>query len=88
MAITLRNKAVEEKIRAIGRRTGERPTAVIARLVAAEQPETGRVSPEEAEARLAWWKAFVASRPDWTEEELAASKAFEEDMYDENGLPR
>lgn len=88
MAITLRNKAVEEKIRAIGRRTGERPTAVIARLVAAEQPETGRVSPEEAEARAAAWREYVATLPKWTEEQLAEAKAFEDDMYDENGLPK
>ena len=88
MAITLRNKAVEDKIRAIGRRTGEGPSAVIARLVAKEEPETGRVSPEEAARRVAAWEAFRATLPRWTKEELAASKAFEEDMYDEHGLPK
>ncbi len=88
MAITLRNKAVEERIRVIGRRTGEGPSAIIARLVAAEEPDAGRVSPEEAEARLQWWKTYVASRPRWTEDELVASKVFEESMYDENGLPQ
>lgn len=88
MPITLRNRAVEERIRAIGRRTGEGPSAVIARLVAAEEPDPGLVSPEEAQARLRWWRTYVASLPRWTEEELAASKAFEESMYDEHGLPR
>lgn len=88
MAITLRNKAVEERIRAIGRRTGEGPSAVIARLVTAEEPEPDLVSPQEAQARLRWWKTYVASLPRWTEEELAASKAFEEGMYDDNGLPQ
>lgn len=88
MAITLRDKAVEEKIRAIGRRTGEGPLAVIARLVAAEQPETGRVSPEEAGARATAWRKYMAALPRWTEEQLAAAKAFEEDMYDDDGLPK
>lgn len=88
MAITLRNRAVEERIRAIGRRTGEGPSAVIARLVAAEEPKPGRVSDAEAARRVADWNAFAATLPKWTDEELAASKAFEDDMYDEMGLPR
>jgi hypothetical protein len=36
MAITIRNKETEELIRKIGRRTGEGPSAVVARLVKAE----------------------------------------------------
>ena len=88
MAITLRNKKVEERIRAIGRRTGEGPSAVIARLVEAEEPGPGRVSEEEAERRYQQMRAFLDSFPKPTAEELAASKAFESDMYDEDGLPR
>lgn len=88
MAITIRNKVVEQKIRDIGRLTGEGPSAVIARLVQAEQPGDAVVSEEEAERRDAAWSAYKASRPAWTAEELAASTAFEEEMYDESGLPR
>ncbi len=88
MAITLRNKAVEEKIRAIGRRTGEGSSAVIARLVDAEQPETGRVSEEEAARRMAWWRGHIGDRPPPTGEQLAASKRIEDGMYDDDGLPR
>lgn len=88
MAITLRNKKVEDQIRAIGRRTGEGPSAVIARLVAAEQPQTGRVSEEERLARIAWAKEYFENAPPWTPEQLAASKLIEDEMYDEDGLPK
>ena len=88
MAITLRNKAIEERIRAIGRRTGEGPSAVIARLVMAEQPEANLVSEEEAARRDAWWREHIGNREPWTPVQLAASKRIEEEMYDENGLPR
>ena len=88
MAITLRNKRVEAKIKAIGRRTGEGPSAVIARLVEAEQPETGLVSPDEAARRDAEWDAYIATRPPWTAEQLVLAKAVEEDMYDDDGLPK
>ena len=88
MPITLRNKRVEDKIRAIGRRTGEGPSAVIARLVEAEEPGTGLVSAEEAARRLAWWWENIGGRPLPTEEQLAASKRIEDEMYDEHGLPR
>lgn len=88
MAITLRNKRVEEAIRAIGRRTGEGPSAVIARLVAAEEPHPGRVSEEEAARRLARWQAFEAQFPPWTEEDRVAVRQATEEMYNEDGLPR
>lgn len=88
MAITLRNKKVEDQIRAIGRRTGEGPSAVIARVVEAEHGRSHEVGLEEAAQRIAKWERYVAALPRWTEEELAASKAFAEDMYDENGLPK
>ena len=42
MAITLRNKVVEAKIKEIGRRTGEGPSAVIARAIAMEEQRLRR----------------------------------------------
>jgi Rv0623-like transcription factor len=54
VAITIRNKATEELIRIIGRRTGEGPSAVIRRLAENEnsrQPQ-GRVSEEEVKRRM------------------------------------
>jgi hypothetical protein len=73
MAITLRNKKVEERIRAIGRRTGEGPSAVIARLV---------------EARYQRMRAFLDSLPEPTEEERRGVQEAMDDMYDEDGLPK
>lgn len=90
MAITLRNKPLEERIKRIGRRTGLGPSAVIAKAVEAlEQAPAPEVPPEEVKRRL---KALdeiqrrIAERI--TDEERAAMAAFEEDMYDEHGLPR
>jgi hypothetical protein len=37
MPITIRNKTVEESIRALAKRTGETPAALIARLSLAEE---------------------------------------------------
>ena len=88
MAITLRNKDIEERIRRIGRRTGEGPSAVIRRLVDAEEPALGEVSEEEAERREASWRAYMAMMPKPTPEQIAASEAVERDMYDEDGLPK
>lgn len=54
MAITIRNKTTEELIRKIGRRTGEGPSAVVARLVEREA-ETGSdhvVPPDIVAARI------------------------------------
>lgn len=88
MAITLRNKQVEERIRSIGRRTGEGPSAVIARLVEAEEPQPGRVREAEAARRRAAWDAYEATVPPWTDADRAAVKQAMEDLYDEDGLPR
>lgn len=55
MAITIRNKATEELIRKIGRRTGEGPSAVVRRLAEHEAGiETAKpaVSPDIVEQRM------------------------------------
>ena len=82
MAITLRNKKVEEDIRAIGRHTGEGPSAVIARAVATERERVEAERKRNYEECLAKIRAFTATLPVATEEE---SKAVREEigrMYD------
>ena len=88
MAITLRNKRVEDKIRAIGRRTGEGPSAVIARLVAAEEPGTGLVSAEEAARHAAEMLAYLDRIRRPTAEERRAVQQASDEMYDPLGMPR
>ena len=89
MAITLRNKRIEDKIRAIGRRTGEGPSAVIARLVETAEPGTPPVDEAEAARRRAEnARAFLATFPPWTDQDRAAVRQVMEDMYDEQGLPK
>ena len=65
MAITIRNKETEELIRKIGRRTGEGPSAVVARLVKAEA--SGRndqaVPEEEVRRRLALFEELSKQYP-------------------------
>ncbi len=90
MAITLRNKPLEEKIRLIGRQRGLGPSAVIAQAVEvfAKAP-LAEVPPEEMARRKAFIEAFVAEiAGKTTDEERRAMREFEADMYDENGLPK
>ncbi len=90
MAITLRNKPLEEKIKRIGRRTGLGPSAVIAKAVEAlEEAPEGAVPPEEMARLKAFIEAFVADiAGKTTDEERLAMRRLEADMYDENGLPK
>jgi hypothetical protein len=88
MAITLRNKKLEEQIRALGRESGEGPSAVIARAIAAES-ERARAEKERTVAeRLARMRAYRATLPKFTEEEKNAVWEALDDLYDEDGLPR
>lgn len=64
MAITIRNKATEELIRKIGRRTGEGPSAVVRRL--AEREAVGQdnaVPEEEVQRRLAFMRDLHEKYP-------------------------
>lgn len=64
MAITIRNKATEEMIRKIGRRTGEGPSAVIRRLVERETAgEEGAVPEEEVRRRVAVFEELARKYP-------------------------
>lgn len=90
MAITLRNKPLEERIKRIGRQRGLGPSAVIAKAVEAlEQAPPDEVSREEQARRLRALDEIqqrIAERI--TDEERAAMAEFEADMYDEHGLPK
>jgi hypothetical protein len=88
MAITLRNKKLEEQIRALGRETGEGPSAVIARAIAAETERAREEKERTVAERLARMRAFRATLPKLSEEEKKAVWEALEDMYDEDGLPR
>lgn len=82
MAITLRNKKVEDQIRALGRETGEGPSAVIARAIAAET-ERARAEKERTVAeRLARMRAFRATLPKLSEEEKKAVWEEADRMFD------
>jgi hypothetical protein len=75
VAITIRNKQTEELIRKIGRRTGEGPSAVVARLVEAEAKNglAGTVPEEEVRRRIAAFEKLAAKhappdpKPSWKE---------------------
>jgi hypothetical protein len=78
MPITLRNKVIEEKIRRIGERTGEGPSAVIARAIAQEEARLEA----ESEQKLADLQAIRASFPPMTDAERAAVHHEMDHMFD------
>ncbi len=88
MAITLRNKKVEETIRGIGRRTGEGPSAVIKRLAEAEEARLAAEKQRSYEERLARMRAFTATLPPFTDEDRRRFREVEDDLHGEDGLPR
>lgn len=85
MAITIRNKITEELIRRIGRRTGEGPSAVIARLVRAEAegPDEDKVPEEEFRRRIALFEELARKypppdpKPSWEEVEREMDALFD-----------
>ena len=89
MPITLRNKAVEEQIRTIGKQTGEGPSAVIARLSSQEHERLKAQDEARKEKRLEAMKRLRAeARKIFTEEDREAIRREIEDLYDEDGLPK
>jgi hypothetical protein len=88
MAITLRNKVLEAKIKEIGRRTGLGPSAVIARAIEREGAHIETEGDRERQDRVARVEAFLNELPPPTPEERRAVREAMDDMYDENGLPR
>jgi hypothetical protein len=87
MPITIRNKRVEESIRALARRTGETPAALIARL---SREEEERLKAEDVKAqRLAAMKRLRAeARQIFMDDDRAAIKQAMDDLYDKDGVPR
>lgn len=63
MAITIRNKEVEAKIRKLGKRRSEGPSAVISRLVNEEVKREGQVSDADYQRRMAAWDEVMALAP-------------------------
>ncbi len=92
MAITLRNKPLEEKIRLIGRQRGLGPSAVIAKAVEAleQAPVQASALPSEEIARREkiFDEIIGRARAQLTDADRAAMKAIEDDMYDDFGLPK
>jgi Rv0623-like transcription factor len=88
MPITLRNKVVEERIRAIGKQTGEGPSAVIARLSSQEEERLKTEKEAQKEKRDAAIKRLRAMLPKLTDEDRRAIDQAMDDIYDENGLPK
>ena len=88
MAITLRNKALEAKIKEIGRRTGLGPSAVIARAIDRETAELEERRTSLVAKRTAAEKELRAMLPDLTDADRAAIDQAMEDLYDEHGLPK
>jgi hypothetical protein len=88
MAITLRNKVLEAKIREIGRRTGEGPSATIARIVALEEERLREEERSLVAERGKAIKRLRAMLPKLTRAEKVAIRQDIDDIYDEDGLPR
>jgi hypothetical protein len=86
MPITIRNKALEERIRALAQRTGETPADLIAGLFPADAERLGA---EELKAkRIAAMKRLRAKLPKLTNENRRAIDQVADELYDENGLPK
>jgi hypothetical protein len=86
MPITIRDKAVEESIRALAKRTGESPAALIARLSLAEEE---RCKADDMKAqRVAAMKRLRAMLPQLTDEDRRAIDTAIDDLYDQHGLPK
>lgn len=88
MAVTLRNKRVEEDIRAIGRETGEGPSAVIARVVRTERERLRAKRSRQEEHEIDRLLTVFAGLPKPTAKERRAVRQAMADLYDANGLPR
>jgi hypothetical protein len=88
MPITLRNKAIEERIREIGKRTGEGPSAVIARAIGEVEERLKAEDEALREKRIAAMERLRAMLPKLTDEDRRAIDRAMDDLYDENGLPK
>lgn len=88
MAIAIRNKTTEAMIRAIGRRRGEGPSAVVRYLAENKLREFEVVDPERSAQRKEAIRKVMAGRPRLTDEQKWEIGRRMEELYDEQGLPR
>ncbi|MBV8851714.1 MAG: type II toxin-antitoxin system VapB family antitoxin [Methylobacteriaceae bacterium] len=89
MPITLRNKAVEDRIRAVGKRTGEGPSAVIARAIGYVEERLNAEDEARKAKRVAAMERLRQQADEmFTDEDRAAIRREMEDLYDEDGLPK
>jgi hypothetical protein len=88
MAITIRNKGLEVKVRTIGKETGEGPSALISRLVDDEERRLSEVEKLELARRRHAMRELLAALPTLTETQKAAIDQFQDQMFDDSGLPK
>ncbi|QCI64280.1 hypothetical protein [Phreatobacter stygius] len=93
MAITPRNKKVEDQIRRLGRRLGKGPSAVIAEVVerAMQADTTGRnqFPPEEIVRRKALIDSFLADMAaNTTEDDRRIARDLDKGRHDDAGVPK
>jgi hypothetical protein len=89
MAITLRNKVVEAKIREIGKRTGEGPSAVIARAIDMEEERLRRRAQSLSTRRArAISRLRLEARAMLTDKDRVAIRKAIENLHDDDGLPK
>lgn len=93
MAITLRNKKVEDQIHRLARRWGKGPSAVIAeaveRAVAADEAGQSRFPPEEIARRKALMDVFLQDMAaNSTEDDRNTAREIARTLHDDTGLPR
>jgi hypothetical protein len=88
MAITIRNKSFEAKVRAMGEETGEGPSALLSRLVDDEAKRLSDVEKLELARRRHAMRELLAALPTLTQAQKTAIDQFQEQMFDGNGLPK
>jgi hypothetical protein len=91
MAITIRNKVLEARMKDIGAKLNKGPTDVLKTLLDGYAKADALREQEEKDALIAQRKAamkeLMAEARLVTDEQRAAARQAERDMYDENGLP-
>ena len=89
MAITIRNKRLEERVRRLCELNGQGPSATIGRLVDKELKELSTETEQDrVDRRRKAMDAWIASLPPLTDEDRREMDRVMEEMYDENGLPK
>jgi hypothetical protein len=88
MAITIRNNIVEARVRKIGAETGEGPSALIARLIEDEDRRLSEVQKFELARRRHAMRELLATLPQLSDAQKAAMDQVQEQMFDDNGLPK